>query len=148
MGFTNIYIHKGCNKNLVNETIKRNGAGHIKFKAKGIEQQSFILQALEGIYDETILLLGFGVGPHWSQHVLDDEVFESLKKQNCEQVAELIGRAEKNRLNVISLNPIKNRKSVESFDEIKPFGCTCLLKVSEKIFCIGQETKQIVRHNA
>lgn len=145
MGFTNIFISKGCNRALVNKAIKSNGAGRIKFKAKGVEQQGFILQALEGITDETILLIGFGVGPHWSQHTLDDETLKLLQKQNCTQVDTLIKLVDKNRLNIICVNPMKNKNEVKSFSDIKPYGCDSLLQYGDKTYCIGQEAKQVVK---
>lgn len=143
MAVVNIYIHKGCNKALINDAIRSNGAGRIKFKARGVDQQTFILQALEGMHDQTILLLGFGVGPHWSYHAFDEEAFSLLKKKNCDQVQSLIELANKNRLNVISINPMKNHHPVTSREEIKPFGCTCLLKAGERTMCIGHDTKLI-----
>ncbi|MDC0610379.1 hypothetical protein OAP63_06565 [Vibrio sp.] len=147
MGFTNIYIHKGCDKSLVNKAIKSNGAGRIKFKAKGVEQQGFILQAIEGISDETVLLIGFGVGPHWSQHTLDVETLELLQKQNTTQIQKLLEIVEKNRLNIICVNPMKNKEPVKSLEDIVPFGCTSLLRAGDKTFCIGKEAKQLIRNN-
>lgn len=148
MAFTNIYIHKGCDKQLVNKAIKGSGAGRIKFKAKGVEQQGFILQALEGITDETILLIGFGVGPHWSQHTLDTDTLTFLEKQNTTQIKSLIEISERNRLNIICVNPMKNKKPVKSVDEIVPFGCPSLVQAGHKTLCIGQDVKQVIRGSA
>lgn len=145
MTITTIYITKGCNKSLVNKAIKSHGAGRIKFKAKGVEQQSFILQAIEGITDETVLLLGFGVGPHWSQHTLDDETLQIMQKQNTQQIKRLVEIAEMNRLNLIMVNLMRNKGKIKTRDDIKPFGCESLIHIADKTLCVSDEAKQLSR---